>query len=157
MAENIDLNVRDVLNLLSSVRATNPDTEQRMMNVLRMILNRETFTIGDLETVVAPIVQRVSAIQTNLGAIMATLAEFQTALSRIDTATTTAAAVLKEVRDRVAELETSAGISADDEASVLTQLDQVAAALEQMAQTPEEPVPVEPVPPVEPEPVPPPV
>jgi ABC-type transporter Mla subunit MlaD len=90
--------------------------------------------------------------QTNekLGAIMANLQQFQAALDRIDTATTNAATVLKEVRDKVAQLEAQQGITATDEASVLQRLDSVGSALEQMGKIPENPVPVDPGAPTEP-------
>jgi septal ring factor EnvC (AmiA/AmiB activator) len=90
--------------------------------------------------------------QTNekLGAIMANLQQFQTALDRIDTATTNAATVLKEVRDKVAQLEAQQGITATDEASVLQRLDSVGSALEQMGKSPENPVPVDPGTPTDP-------
>jgi septal ring factor EnvC (AmiA/AmiB activator) len=84
--------------------------------------------------------------QTNdlLRSIMATLQQFTDALSRIDTATTAAAQVLQDIRDKVAQLEANAGIDAQQEASVLGQLDSVANALEQMGKSPDNPVPVEP-------------
>lgn len=86
--------------------------------------------------------------QTNqqLGAIMANLQQFTAALDRIDTATSNAATVLKEVREKVAKLEAEQGISAADEESVLKRLDGVASALDQMGKSPENPVPVDPNP-----------
>lgn len=77
---------------------------------------------------------------------MATVSQFETAFTRIDTATSAAASVLTQIRAKIAELETNAGISASDEASVLAKLDGVATSLENMAKTPENPVPVEPGP-----------
>ena len=147
MAENINLDVDAVLKTLIGQRATNPQAQAVINDFLRLVLNRETFTSSDLQTALQA---QLQPINDQLGAIMATMGQFQQALSRIDTATSAAAQVLTEVRAKVAELETNAGISASDEASVLGQLDAAANALEQMGKSPENPVPVDPGTPTEP-------
>lgn len=75
--------------------------------------------------------------------IMVTLAQFQTALTRIDTATTAIAQQLRDLRDQIA----GGGLSAEVEAQVLTQLETSATQLEAVGQSVENPVP--PIPPVE--------
>ena len=77
---------------------------------------------------------------------MATVQQFEAALSRIDAATTQAAAVIRQLRDDIA----SSGMTGTDEGNVLGRLEGVAASLEAMAQSPTDPVPV----PVEPSPEP---
>lgn len=74
---------------------------------------------------------------------MATLAQFETALTRIDTATTAIAQQLRDLKDQV----TNAGLSADVEAQVLSRLETAATQLEAVGQSVENPVPpVEPTP-----------
>jgi hypothetical protein len=88
--------------------------------------------------------RQIQPLKNQIGEIMANQQQFSEVLGRIDTATTAAATVLNDIRARIAQLESNAGISAEEEASVLSKLDTVAKSLEQMAKNPENPVPVEP-------------
>lgn len=69
--------------------------------------------------------------------IMATLEAFETALSRIDTATTNIAEQLRELKEQV----TNAGLSAEVEAQVLSRLETAATQLEAVGASVENPVP----------------
>jgi chromosome segregation ATPase len=113
--------------------------------------------LDSLETKVG---QNHQQIVRRLGAIMATQEQVNAALGRIDAATTKSGAAVTAIGDRIAALEQAiknAGLSAEQEAALLAQLEGVganaealAAALEAMGKTPDSPVPVEPPPPVEP-------
>jgi hypothetical protein len=72
--------------------------------------------------------------------IMATKEEFEAGFARVDAATTGIANVIREL---IAKIE-AGGMTAEEEAAVLARLGQSADALEAMAVTPEDPVPVDP-------------
>ena len=78
---------------------------------------------------------------------MTTKADFDALIDRLNTATSKAAAILKDLRDKLA----AGGLTADEEKAVQDKLSAVADALDAMAADPTDPVPV-PVP--EPEPTP---
>lgn len=69
--------------------------------------------------------------------IMATLQEFETALLRIDNATTNIAEQLRDLKEQV----TNAGLSAENEAQVLSRLETAATQLEAVGASVENPVP----------------
>lgn len=83
------------------------------------------------------------SIHNKTSNIMATIEQFELALSRIDTATTNIADELRDLKDQIA----GGGLSAELEASVLARLEAKATQLEEMSQTVENPVPE--VPPTE--------
>lgn len=68
---------------------------------------------------------------------MASLEQFETALSRIDAATTNIANQLRDLRDQIA----NQGLPADVESTVLTRLETAATQLEAVGQSVENPVP----------------
>jgi len=68
---------------------------------------------------------------------MASVEDFTVAFSRVNEATNGIAAKLTELRDQVA----NSGLSSEQEADVLSQLDTLASQLTAMAQDPENPVP----------------
>jgi septal ring factor EnvC (AmiA/AmiB activator) len=106
--------------------------------------------LNAMTAAIAEVIGNQQQISNFLGAIMATLQQFEAALDRIDAATTDIAADLRDIRAKVAELEANAGIKASDEESVLARLDRAATTLEATAKDPENPVPEpEPNPPVE--------
>lgn len=93
--------------------------------------------------------------------LMATIQQFQVALSKIDAATTQAGVALTAIAGRITALEEAvkgAGLTEVQEAEILantegvaTNLETVASALTEMGKTPETPVPTpvpDPVPPV---------
>lgn len=80
--------------------------------------------------------------------IMATLAQFEDALNRIDEATTATAEELRSLREEL----TNAGLDAETEASVLARLNTAADRLEAVGASVEEPVPAEEEPTEEPTP-----
>lgn len=69
--------------------------------------------------------------------IMATQEQFESALTRIDAATTAIADQLRDLRDQI----TNAGLSAEVEASVLARLETAATQLEAVGQSVENPTP----------------
>jgi hypothetical protein len=69
--------------------------------------------------------------------IMATIEQFESALSRIDTATTNIANQLRDLKDQIA----NQGLSADVEANVLARLETAATQLEAVGTSVENPVP----------------
>lgn len=75
---------------------------------------------------------------------MATIEQFESALSRIDAATTNIANQLRDLKDQIA----NQGLSAEVEANVLSRLETAASQLEQVGQSVENPTPD--VPPTEP-------
>jgi GTP1/Obg family GTP-binding protein len=75
--------------------------------------------------------------------IMADIQAFETALTRIDTATTNIANQLRDLKDQLA----NQGLPADVENSVLARLESAASQLEAVGQSVENPVP--PTPPIE--------
>jgi chromosome segregation ATPase len=79
-------------------------------------------------------------VNLKLDKIMADLAQFEAALSRIDTATTNIANQLRDLKDQIA----NQGLSAEVEAQVLTRLETAASQLEQVGTSVENPVPTEP-------------
>lgn len=85
----------------------------------------------------------IKLIQKQNQKIMATIEQFESALSRIDTATTNIANQLRDLKDQIA----NQGLSADVEASVLGRLETAATQLEAVGQSVENPVP--PTPPIE--------
>lgn len=68
---------------------------------------------------------------------MATLEQFEAALTRIDGATTNIANELQSLKDQIA----NQGLPSDVEANVLARLDAAATKLEGIGKTPENPVP----------------
>lgn len=76
---------------------------------------------------------------------MATLQDFQTALDRVNAATTTIAERIRTLEESISNM----GLTAEQEQQIHTQLTGIADGLEQMAQTPENPVPVDPNTPTE--------
>jgi septal ring factor EnvC (AmiA/AmiB activator) len=101
----------------------------------------------------------IASINQKLEEIMANQQDFQNALARVEAATTAGAATATAIKDRITALEDAirnAGLSADQEANLLAQIEGVAtnaealaAALQPMGQ-PNNPVPVEPPAPLEP-------
>lgn len=141
MAENINLDVNGIIQTILSLRTDAASKQASIDSFIRLVLNRDTYTISDLQDVLQT---ALHPITVQLQEIMATLTQFQDALTRINTATSSVAAVLLQIRDKVAQLETNAGISANEETSVVNQLSGIATSLEDMAKTPENPVPTEP-------------
>jgi archaellum component FlaC len=82
------------------------------------------------------------SINQKLDKIMASQQQFETALNRIDAATTAIATQLRDLKEQL----TNAGLSADVEAQVLTRLETAATQLEAVGQSVENPVP--PIPPL---------
>ena len=68
---------------------------------------------------------------------MASVEDFQAAFGRVNEATNGIAAKLTELRDQLS----NSGLSSEQEAEVLSQLDTLASQLTSMAQDPENPVP----------------
>lgn len=87
-----------------------------------------------------PIFIFISRILKNQKQIMATQAQFETALNRIDAATT---ATAEKLRELAAQIE-GAGLSAEVESSVLARLETAASQLEAIGGNVENPVPEEP-------------
>lgn len=77
------------------------------------------------------------SIHNKTTSIMATIEQFETALARIDTATTNIADELRALKEQIA----GQGLSAEVEANVLARLEAKAQQLEDMSQTVENPVP----------------
>ena len=108
------------------------------------------------------ITKLLTQIQSNQGDFMATIEQLTAALGRVEAATTEGATAVTAIGARISSLEEAIknmGLSAEQEATLLAQLEGVAggteslaAALTAMGKTPEQPVPV-PVPQPLPEPV----
>jgi septum formation topological specificity factor MinE len=79
-------------------------------------------------------------ILERLETIMATQQQFSDALDRVNTATNSIASLLRDYVEQVK----AGGMTAEQEEASLTRLNAAAEALEQMAQGPTDPVPVEP-------------
>ncbi len=71
---------------------------------------------------------------------MTTDAQWAAAFERLNTATSAIAALIQKLVDQLGQ----GGLTADQEAAALAKLGDAATALEAMAQTPTDPVPVEP-------------
>lgn len=82
----------------------------------------------------------IKSINEKTNKIMATIEQFESALNRIDTATTNIANELQSLKDQIA----NQGLPSDVEANVLARLDAAATKLEGIGKTPENPVPGEP-------------
>lgn len=81
----------------------------------------------------------IKSINDKTNKIMATIEQFESALSRIDSATTNIANELQSLKDQIA----NQGLPGDVEANVLARLDAAATKLEGIGKTPENPVPDE--------------
>lgn len=101
---------------------------------------RELFAVSDPAVLgrLNDIVLTLAVLGTNQGKIMATLTEFETAFARVDSATT---AIATLIRDLTAQLVTG-GLDAAQEQAIFERLGGAATALEAMAVTPTDPVPV---------------
>lgn len=84
--------------------------------------------------------------QRKLNQIMATLEQFEAALARIDTATSTIATKITDLQEEIR----GAGLPESVEQSVLTRLGTIATTLEGLAKDPENPTPEEPTDPEQP-------
>ncbi len=82
----------------------------------------------------------IKSINDKTRKIMATVEQFEAALSRIDTATTNIASELQSLKDQIA----NQGLPSDVEANVLARLDAAATKLEGIGGNVENPVPDEP-------------
>jgi chromosome segregation ATPase len=83
------------------------------------------------------VIQLLKELKTQNKKIMASLEQFESALSRIDTATTNIANQLRDLKDQIA----NQGLPADVENTVLSRLETAATQLEQVGQSVENPVP----------------
>lgn len=82
MAENINLDVSQVLTVIANLRDKNPEAAVRTMDVLRLILNREGYLPSDVQQAIAPLTAAVQSLvaqqQTNqqkIGELMAKIDE----------------------------------------------------------------------------------
>jgi hypothetical protein len=81
------------------------------------------------------------SIHNKTTSIMASIEQFEAALTRIDTATTNIANQLRDLKDQIA----NQGLSQELENTILTRLETAAAQLEQVGQSVENPVPEPPI------------
>jgi hypothetical protein len=86
------------------------------------------------------IVLTLANLGVNQGKIMATLVEFEAGFARVDAATT---AIANLIRDLTAQL-AAGGLNAAQEQAIFDRLGLAAGALEAMAVTPTDPVPIDP-------------
>ena len=114
MSENINLDVSQVLNLFSGLRLSDPAAAQRTLDVLRLILNRETVALGEIAEAIKPLASRMDTmserqtqILTRLGDMMASQEQVNSALSRIEAGTTKASEAVTAIGTRISALETA--------------------------------------------------
>jgi septal ring factor EnvC (AmiA/AmiB activator) len=172
--DNISIEAHQVLQVIANAMSRTPDVSPRIIEVLKLILNPEGYLPSDVEAALQPLIVRLDQSLANqqtqnqrIGEIMATLADFQGALTAVEQATTKSAAAVTAIADRIAALETqiaNMGLTEEQEDALLSQVRGISAnaatlatSLEGMGKTPETPVPTptpEPLPPVEPTPTP---
>jgi hypothetical protein len=112
----------------------------------KVILIGSLEELGQILVTNREVMGKLDQILTREKMIMATLAEFQAGFQRMDQATSQIAARLKRLSDQIS----AGGMTPDEEAQAVAQLNAAASALEAMGKEPENPVPVEPEVPGEP-------
>lgn len=110
MAENISLDVNAVMQTLAGVRE--PARRAEIIDFLRLILNRDTFTPGDLGSLLQPIVDSLAGLNGKMDDVVARV---------------------EDILNRVVDIEANAGLSNAQEQEVLTRLEDTATSIEGLA------------------------
>ena len=104
---------------------------------MKIIIDFENENATWLHEVLVDISKDLKLIYKQNQKIMATIEQFESALNRIDTATTSIANQLRDLKDQIS----NQGLSADVEANVLARLETAATQLEAVGKSVENPVP----------------
>jgi hypothetical protein len=106
MGENTSLDVAATLQVFSNLGSKTPEAAKRVEDVLRLILNRESFMPADVEAVMQPLIQQnaamLSQIQTTqqkIGELMADIKDVGLKVDQLDAKTQKVMAEIRNALD----------------------------------------------------------